>query len=253
MKTGNNDLHRVAAGDPRRILKVYCRALSDPDVKTPAFMSRLDNFVNFVRSNLVTRELILDIDEGTEDSDSWGSPERDLLHSWLAISGGNVWGHYRSLELTYGKEGAERFVSTLKESAKIVCDHLIKELNKPNNAQADIGHEELIRSLALIVEQGVSKQDRYQIVINDDYNNALWVNGECWRCLYQVADGMFPDASDNKGFKDYLNFSKQCALYSKRPYLPTRILRVKDAYLVPAIDLKIITQKTFVTRRNKQS
>jgi len=95
--------------------------------------------------------------------------------------------------------------------------------------------------------------NRFKIVINEDYLNPVEADmaKPSWSTLFEIAEEKLLDAENHKATIDYFNFNKGCRLYVKTGYAVTRILKVENGYIMPAIEIKIITEKAFQQRANK--
>ena len=95
--------------------------------------------------------------------------------------------------------------------------------------------------------------NRFKIVINGDYSLSL--EGDCasrsWGLIFDLAERKQMSAREYKSVIDYFNTNKRCKLYSQTGYLPTKLLNVKSGFVVPAIPIKMISEKAFQQRLNR--
>lgn len=130
-------------------------------------------------------------------------------------------------------------------------------LGLPKEKTALKGGDRTIRSIIFVKPEGAGKI--FSVVINGDYENAIRADiaKQSWCALWQVAkrangdhDVDFLDATSNKGTIDYFNSNSRCRLYTRTGYKLTKILKIEDGYIEPAIEMSVIGQKAFQQRRN---
>lgn len=108
----------------------------------------------------------------------------------------------------------------------------------------------LIQKLEVVEPKAGNK---FKIVVNHDYENPIHADKvkPSWDLLFRVAGENLTEADGHKSSLDYLNTNKGCRLYTKTGYQLTKILKVENGYILPAIEIKIITEKAFQQRANK--
>ena len=110
----------------------------------------------------------------------------------------------------------------------------------------------LIRNLELVKPK---IGNRFKIVVDDDYLNPVPADKTkpSWDLLFRVAEKDIVEAEGHKASLDYFNSNKGCRLYTKTGYQITKILKVEGGYILPAIEIRVITEKAFQQRANKST
>ena len=95
--------------------------------------------------------------------------------------------------------------------------------------------------------------NKFKVVIDEDYLNPLYGDRaiSSWDLLFRIAEEEFVDAESHRNAIGYFNFNKKCKLYTKTGHELTKILKVEGGYILPAIEIKVITEKAFQQRANK--
>lgn len=100
-----------------------------------------------------------------------------------------------------------------------------------------------------------NEEESWKIVINGNLENTLEINKHagCWKMLFEVAESKsVENDKKNKSHYDYFNFRPDCLLYSQGKYTVTKILKIVDSQIMPAIEINFETQKSYKTKLNKQ-
>jgi len=115
-----------------------------------------------------------------------------------------------------------------------------------------IENKGLIKKLELVKPKSGNK---FKVVINEDYLNPINADmaKSSWELLFQIAEKNLTEAEGHKSSFDYFNTNKGCRLYTKTGYQPTKILKVEGGYILPAIEVEVITEKAYQQRANKSS
>lgn len=95
--------------------------------------------------------------------------------------------------------------------------------------------------------------DRYAIVINEAYDQALTVNRRhrAWNVLFRVAEEERIESSSAKSQVDFLSTNRRCRLYTKTGYSLCKILISVGNLVKPGIPMKIIGEKAYRQRLAK--
>ena len=99
---------------------------------------------------------------------------------------------------------------------------------------------------------------RITVIINEKYSQGkiqpLTSKGR-WKILLEVVENGSAEADTKKQAKsviEYFNTNKKCMIYSKYPeYKLTKILKADDEQIYPNIETELMSQKTFIQRKNK--
>jgi len=106
----------------------------------------------------------------------------------------------------------------------------------------------VIRKLTLVKLVGTKREIKF--VINDDYDNVREGTASSWITLLSIAEGEDASASEYKAVKDYFNSNSGCQLYSRTGFVKTKILEAKNGFLIPAVEMGVIDEKTLKRRQN---
>lgn len=117
------------------------------------------------------------------------------------------------------------------------------ENNEPkNNSLLEIEKIELL--------EDETARKRITVYINTDYEKERsYKRGINWGLMYELAESKMVDYK--KSFFDYFNSNETNPLYSKKEFKLTQVLKKQGEYIVPNIEIKIITQQAVSRRRNK--
>lgn len=100
-----------------------------------------------------------------------------------------------------------------------------------------------------------SEEGRIKVYINGKYDSDPldFARGKNWQLMYKVANKEYV-SYDKKGkeFYDYFNHIKKNPLYATHGFEITKILKEEDGYIVPNIEIRIIT-KNKTTRQLKSA
>lgn len=106
-----------------------------------------------------------------------------------------------------------------------------------------------IQNITIVRPEG---GDRFQIIVNEDYSNAIEVgSAKCWQELALIAEEAKFTKKQVKSTFEYFNTNVRCALYTKTNYRKTQILQVQNGFVAPRVDIEVISSKAFATRVNK--
>lgn len=109
-----------------------------------------------------------------------------------------------------------------------------------------------IKKLELVKPKAGNK---FKVVINEGYLSPI--HGDraksSWDLLFRIAEGQLVEAENHKTLIDYFNSNKACRLYTRTGYKMTKILKAESGYIMPAVEIKAITEKMFSQRANKSS
>lgn len=112
-----------------------------------------------------------------------------------------------------------------------------------------VGADNKISSLT-VIDNPQSK--RFKIIVNGDDRHPVEVSATkpTWAMLRDLARGEAVEADGNKKSIDYLNSNKRSTLYKSSGCDLTKIVRVEDGMIVPAIPIKKIKCATYRARKN---
>jgi hypothetical protein len=105
-----------------------------------------------------------------------------------------------------------------------------------------------IEKIELLADETARK--KITVYINTDYKKERsYKRGINWSLMYELAESNMVDYK--KSFFDYFNSNVTNPLYSKKEFKLTQVLKKQGEYIVPNIEIKIITSLTVSRRRNK--
>lgn len=112
----------------------------------------------------------------------------------------------------------------------------------------------------IICVKPIKDNDRFKIVVNDNYLNPIEVDKTrdrgSWDLLYRVAEeGEVYADKDYKNNLGYFNTNRRNKIYTKTKLNLTKVLKQEGDYIRPEDDLKIksISHKAFMQKKNKTS
>lgn len=97
-----------------------------------------------------------------------------------------------------------------------------------------------------------TEKGRINIYINSNYESEPMSlsRNKSWSKMYELAKTQ--ETYFEKSFYDYFNHRQENPLYSKNGFEITKILKKQDGYIVPNIEIKLITQNQ-ITRKLKSA
>ncbi len=109
-----------------------------------------------------------------------------------------------------------------------------------------------INSLTIVAPKPISQYCSFKLIINSNYNKPIKVSRKTksWNFLFNVAEKKPMESEANKSYSDYINGSRN--LIVQKGYQQTKILATESRYVVPNIEIKIITEKAYKIHLNKQ-
>ena len=98
------------------------------------------------------------------------------------------------------------------------------------------------------------QNNKFKVVLNGNYKNPI--EGDkaisSWSILFRIADEEPIEYKEiNKGNLDYFNSNKNNKIYTRTGYNLTKILKKERRFVVPNIEMEVISEKAFETRKNK--
>jgi len=134
--------------------------------------------------------------------------------------------------------------------SKAKVDELLKAIEQALEKAKDDAGKKNIREI-VIVDSG---SKAYKLVINGDYKNCLEPSQgrKYWELFLQTAQNIPLEKENYKGYFDYINSNKNNP-FIKAGYGKSKLLTVKDGYILPNVPIEIISEKAFKERMNKQN
>lgn len=152
----------------------------------------------------------------------------------------------------------------LEEKVDRLCTMLVSDKDrKMVRKSTNLSGGNKINKLYFTIPLDRNINSDYKLVINENYLTYLEVSRhqKSWNFIIQIAESennptipIKDEENKNKGYLDYFNSNKNNKLYQESGYNITKLLRVKNGYVIPekGIIIKTISNKQFATNYNQQ-
>jgi len=157
------------------------------------------------------------------------------------------------------KEDIEnKLILEIKDLNKLkqIGEDITKELSKRRDAPEKQNELILSQYINEIICVKPNSGSRFKIVLNSSYNKTLvgdkTKDDSSWDILFKVANNEYPPFNEKgKQAIDYFNSNSNCKLYTQTEYKLTKILKVEGRAIVSNIKMKVIGEKAFKQRQEK--